>query len=526
MAHFKTLLRAESLRWNFAGNVAGRLWLGLLNLGSVPVFVHLLGPEAFGLVALVNTLQPLLALLDFGLAGTVNREVATLRSREARADVADVVRTLELVYWTVAFAIGLGMVGLSGWIAHSWLAEQALSPADVQFAIVLGGIALAARWPVALYTGVLQGLERQVLQNGVLIAAATTRIALTLMALLFVSRTVYCFLITQAVANTLEAILTGSVARRLANAGGTGKFSLDVVRRIWRFAVGFNLVGTFGMLLSATPQVLISKLLPLVELTYYSVAGTATGALQVIYIAANVSLFPRIAGCWRRQDSLEIRRLYLLGLRMTIYLCMGPALLLIFFPSEIITLWTRSPDLTQHVRDVLPILAIGVMANAAVAAPLIILLASGHTRLPLLVNIISFPVMVAGCYLATRAFGILGAAGCWVAWNSICFPVYAQQCFKQVFGGEARPVLWGLPFRVLLIGTGVAWLSHVFMPSHQGTLRAALWLSTTMLATYAGGMIMLDPEERRMLVAPVRISGSYFQKQMRKQKSHTEGVGL
>src|SRR5436309_1375236 len=173
-------------------NVTGRLWLGVVNLATVPVFVHLLGSNAFGIISVVATFQSVLALLDFGLAGTANREVATLRGLENRCRIADVVRTFEFIYWTVAIVIGLGFAGLSGWIANSWVTKQALSPAEIQVAIILGGIALAARWPVALYTGILQGLERQVAQNGILVVAATTRVGLTIMALLFVSRTVYC----------------------------------------------------------------------------------------------------------------------------------------------------------------------------------------------------------------------------------------------------------------------------------------------------------------------------------------------
>lgn len=266
MQRLRTLLQSSSLRWNFVGNVTGRLWLGVMNLVAVPVFVHLLGMSAFGIVSLVATFQTVLALLDFGLAGTANREVAMSRAAGNRGHIADTVRTFEFIYWAVALVIGLGFAGLSHWIANSWVPKQALPPADIRMAIILGGIALAARWPVALYTGILQGLERQVLQNGILVVAATTRIGFSIMALLFVSRTVYCFLVTQALANVLEVLLTGYVARRLANAGAKGSFNLAVLRRVWRFAVGFNLVGTFGMLVSGAPQLMISKLLPLVEI--------------------------------------------------------------------------------------------------------------------------------------------------------------------------------------------------------------------------------------------------------------------
>jgi O-antigen/teichoic acid export membrane protein len=495
------LLQGSSLRWNFVGNMTGRLWLGIMSLVTVPVFVHLLGTNAFGIVSLVATFQSVLALLDFGLAGTANREVATLRAAGNRGQIADTVRTFEVIYWTVAVVIGLGFAGLSHWLANSWVPQQALPPADIQMAILLGGLAFAARWPVALYTGILQGLERQVVQNGILVVTATTRAGLTILALLFVSRTVYCFLVTQALANGLEVLLSGYVARRLALAGAKGRFDQAVVRRVWRFAVGVNLVGTFGMLVSGAPQLLISKLLPLVELTYYSVASTATGALQVVSLAAQTSLFPRLSYCWQQQDLGQMRRLYLAGLRFTIFACVAPAMVLCFFPSEVLTLWTRSPELANHVRGVLPILALANLANCASGTSYNVVLATGQTRLPVLVNAISLPFLVVGCCLAIRALGLCGVAWCWLVYTSAQFGVYGRYCATRAFPAERRQLLYGFPVAFLLVGAGVSAISKLLLPDHLGSIMLALWLFATIIMAYLAGILVLKGEERRMLAA-------------------------
>ena len=487
--------------------MTGRLWLGLLNLVTVPVFVHLLGTNAFGIVSLVGTFQAVLALLDFGLAGTANREVARARAAGNRRHIADTVRTFEVIYWTVALVIGLGFAGLSHWLANSWVPKQALSPADIRMAILLGGVALAARWPVALYAGVLQGLERQVAQNGILVVAATTRVTLSILALLFVSRTIYCFLVTQALANVLELLLSGYVARRLALAGATGRFDLAVVRRVWRFAVGFNLVGTFGMLVSGAPQLLISKLLPLVELTYYSVASTATGALLVVSTAAQISLLPRLSFCWQQQDLVQVRRLYRAGLRFTIYASVGPAMVLCFFPAEVLSLWTRSPELTHFVRPLLPILALAVLANCAVGTPYSVLIASGHTRLAVLVNAVSLPFMAAGCFLAIRVFGVGGAAWCWLTFNCLCFGIYGRYCATRAFPTGQRLFLYGFPLEFLIVGAGAGVISKALLPNQPGNLLLVPWLLSTLVLVYLAGILVLKREERVVLAETLKRYG-------------------
>jgi len=524
MRRFEALLQSHSIRSNAVGNPLGRLWLGLMNLLAVPVFVHLLGTNAFGIVGLVASIQSVLALLDFGLAGTANREIATLRCTEAGGNIADTVRTFEVVYWGVAVSIGLGIAWLSGWIGGSWLAKQTLPPGDLRMAITLGGVALAVRWPVALYTGILRGFERQVLQNVVLVVAATTRVGLAILSLVCISRTIYSFLMAQALANMMEALLTGYAARRLANASGKGHFDLRVVRRVWRFSVSFNLIGAIGSLVSGCDKLLISKLLPLVELTYYSVAGTATGALQVAYLATQDSLFPRLSACWQKHDLAQIRLLYLSGLRTTQFICIGPAVVLCFFPSEVLNLWARSPELTEHVRPLLPILAIAILANCANAAPLTVLLAAGHTRLPLMVNASSLPFMIVLCCLAIRACGTAGAALCWVAFNLMCFGLYGRHCFKHILGDGVRPLFWGLPFPFLLAGAAVGAISKGLMPAAPKPALAVLWCSTTAMLSYASCLLVLNSEERRALVEPLMALGSLFLAQPRQPESRTAAV--
>ena len=489
------------MRLNFLGNMAGRLWLGLMNVATVPVFIHLLGASAFGIVSLVATLQTVLGLLDLGLAGTINREVAMLRGPEDRGRIANVVRTFELVYWMVALAIALGIAGASGWIAHSWVTDRGIPPSRTQAAIILGGVGLAARWPVAIYTGVLRGLERQVLQNAILAALATARVAATVLALLFVSPTIYCFLIVQAAANGAEALLSGGVAHRLLPGGGGARFDLAVVKRVWRFAIGLNLVGAIGTLAVGTDKVMISRLLPLAELTYYSVAGTAAGALQVVSIAAETCLFPRMAACWKQGDKTEVLRLYRFWQRLTVYICVGPAVLLFFFPHEILSLWTRSPELAQHARLPLAILAAAFLCSSASGTPLTTMLAAGHTRTPLLVNATALPLLAAGNYLAVREFGIVGAAICWLLFTSFCTVAYARYCMKSLIRSPAAPFAWGIPFELPALGAEIGAASKALLPLRTASVQLAAWLLCTLLLYYGLGAVFWGKKIKNMAVA-------------------------
>jgi O-antigen/teichoic acid export membrane protein len=501
--HLKALLDTKSLRWSFVGNIAGSLWQGSMSLISVPIFVWLLGIESFGLVGLMQTLQALLAIFDMGLAATANREVAILRGPEDRQKAADLVRTFEWVYWSAALLVGAFIAGLSGWVADSWVTKQSLPPSVIQMAVVLGGITLAARWPVALYTGVLRGLERQVLQNGILSAANTVRVVVTIAALLMVSRTIYCFLITQTLVNIGEALATGWTTRRLIDPGHVGRFHIDVWRRVWRFALSFNFVGVFGMLVSAADKLLITKLLPLSSLAYYSVCGTATGALPVIYQAASLSLFPRMAHCWHHQDLAQMNRLYLLNMRMTAYMCLGPVMLLCVFPHEILHLWTHSHEVADHAVAILPVLATMTMVNCASSPAYTILIATGHTRIPLLTNILSVPAMWTGCYFGIKAHGLMGAAVCSLVINILCFWIYGIYCRKKLFQIRTFSLVLGFPTAMLIPAFGIGYLAKMFLVNHNSPTLSICSMVFAIVLFYLFGLIFMNGEDRRIILHPV-----------------------
>ena len=71
---------------NIAANAAGAGLSFVVFLIAVPLYLRLLGAEAYGLVGLFTTVMVAAAALDLGLGATLNREVARLTARDGRAD--------------------------------------------------------------------------------------------------------------------------------------------------------------------------------------------------------------------------------------------------------------------------------------------------------------------------------------------------------------------------------------------------------------------------------------------------------
>src|SRR5262245_66116713 len=126
------------------GQAAGTL----LQLAITPVYIRYLGIEAYGLIGFLITLQALAQVLDFGLSPTVNRELARFSALPDASDKArDFIRTLELGYWVLGMAIGLGIYLIAPFLSVHWLQRSTMPSQVVRQAIEIMALLIAAQWP-------------------------------------------------------------------------------------------------------------------------------------------------------------------------------------------------------------------------------------------------------------------------------------------------------------------------------------------------------------------------------------------
>jgi hypothetical protein len=89
----------NKVRSNFAANVAGQAWVTLTQLLVVPLYIKLLGIEAYGLMGFFFVLQATVQILDLGLGPTLTREIAKRRAMVGGlADARSLVKTVSIAY--------------------------------------------------------------------------------------------------------------------------------------------------------------------------------------------------------------------------------------------------------------------------------------------------------------------------------------------------------------------------------------------------------------------------------------------
>jgi O-antigen/teichoic acid export membrane protein len=438
-----------SLKRNFSVGLFSSIWSALLGLAVVPLYLKYLGTESYGLIGFFATTQALLQLLDLGLSPTINREVARCSATGNMTEARNLLHTLSIVYWVMAAVIALLILILAPIIASHWLQSRHLPGDTVTHALMLMGMVVACRWPVGLYMGALMGMQRIALSSiiGTIFGTLSSLGAVTV--LVFVSSTIKAFFIWQACVGMAYAAVMYLVAWHVI--GGKSelrRFSIDDLKRIWRFSAGMSVLTITGVILIQLDKVLLSKFLSLEDFGRYMLAGVVANGLYIILTPLFNAIYPRMTALVASGETEKLIDLYKIGTHLFLAALFPIAIIAAVFSKDLLFLWTRNQELATSSSLIVSLFLVGTALNGVMHFPYALQLAYGETRLPFKINLILMSIMVPMTIVLAKKFGAVGGAGSWALLNLI-----------YVFVGT-----W-LTHQTLLKGVGIQWLlGDVMLP--------------------------------------------------------------
>lgn len=423
---------------NLAANLAGKAWYAALNFAFPPIYAKLLGIEAYGLVGLYTALVAILGVLDLGLSTTLNRELARLSDDpDGATSIGSTVRTFEYVYWTVGLLAGAAVFGLAPVIGAHWVRAQQMPLSSVILAIRLTGLVFALQWPGGLYAGGLVGLDRQVAANVVSTIFGTLRLVGAAVVLGAFRRSIDAFFGWQAVVFLLQTIAARTVLHHFIPRSSSGVgFSLSILRQHWRLSSGLFVVSILSMLLTNADKVIVSKLLTLRDLGYYTLAWTLGTALFAIIGPVFQAVFPRLTQLVRRGDEHGTARLYHLAAQTMAVLVLPAACAATFFSHELALAWTGDATTASEIRTTLAIVTAGSALNGVMNIPYALQLAHGWTKLAAWTNFFALLVFLPLVYGLTTLVGRTGAAWGWAGLNIAYVLISLHFQHRRLLKGE------------------------------------------------------------------------------------------
>lgn len=452
---------------NVAAGLASSIGAALIGLAVVPVYIRLLGIEAYGLIGFFFTLQALFQILDLGLAPTVNREVALASAGNDLGRARVLLHSMSVVYWSVACLIGMLLFLTAPMIASHWLKSKSFSSETLSQVVAMMGVVIAARWPIALYQATLIGRQRLVAHSAITLGMAAVAALGAVVTLSFVSTTVSAFFLWQAIAGISYALISRSVAWRSIGKDRKVRFSLPALKSVWKFSSGMIVLTAAGLVFSQLDKVILSKLLGLAEFGQYMLAAVVAGALGTVISPFYNAVFPRFAGYVAAGDARGARDLYERATRLIATILFTLALVLVLFSEDLIALWTGNSELARAVAPIVALLAAGTALHGTMYIPHALMLAKGKVGVPIATNLILLIVVVPMIATLTVRFGVVGGAWAWLILHAL-YVVIATTLTHRCVVPEWSGLTWfareiGIPLAVtclvgaagyFILGTG------------------------------------------------------------------------
>jgi O-antigen/teichoic acid export membrane protein len=428
-----------SFKHNVIASYISQLYCALIGIAMVPFLVHYMGAEAYGLVGFFAMLQMWFQVLDVGLTPTMARESARFLGGVADAlALRRLLRTLEGIFFAVAFLGAASLIAGASSIAVKWLKAQQLPVVELENAIMLMAVIVALRWVCGLYRGVITGFERIVWLSSFNIAVATVRFVLIIPFFIYVGTSPTQFFSYQLALAIIEAVMLMAQTYRLlprTGAGETIAWQWQPLRGVARFSLSVAFTAFVWLLITQTDKLVLSTLLSLSDYGYFTLAVLAASGITVICGPVSLALQPRMTKLSEEGNETALILLYRNSTQVVCIIAIPASLMLAFFSEQILWAWTGDAAIALSAAPVLTLYALGNGVLALAAFPYYLQFAKGDLKLHLIGNALFVVVLIPGLVWATLRYGAIGAGYAWLTSNLVYFLFWTPLVHRRFVAG-------------------------------------------------------------------------------------------
>lgn len=413
------------MKKNIIANFIGKLWGLFANFLFVPIYIKLLGFSSYSVISFTLVLAGIIAILDGGLTATLSREFA--RQDKSNKQKQLTYETLQIIYFIVTVLAILSIYIFSTQIAQS-LTVQMYSVDDISLFLKIVSFDLAFQLLFRFYLGGLIGLNKQVLGNLIQVMWGIFRSALVLIVILykptlelfFLWQAVCTFIFTFYLKYILDSTVYGTKSLNLFRL----KFSKSSFNLVKGFAGGMLLISLISAVSSQLDKILISKMISLETLGYYTLAVSIASILMIVVSPISTAVLPKLTEAFSLNNINETNKIfekYSLYISIIVISILGN---IIFFDKLIIWMWTGDKTLVEKSYIYVPIISTAYAFMVLQTMTYQVALANGYTKLNSRLGIINVILIVPLYYFVGKFWGALGICYVFMTLQIVNFFVY------------------------------------------------------------------------------------------------------
>lgn len=423
--------------------VGGSLWyLGglvvtlLTALVATPFVIRMLGPEKYGVLALINLLLACLTFSDLGMGIASTRFGAEAHARgDDDGEAAAIWASLLLGALPATLAAAALAVGARPLLQALHLPAHLLDEATMALRLASAGI--VAR----VVTGVLNTPQlvrlRMRLHAAVTTAGSVMQIAGIPVALSLGAGLVGAGAVIGGV-GIATAVCQTLLARRILPRLAHPRLERQLLGRLARFGGAVVVSSLTGLLLINSEKLFLIRLVSVEALAYYTVAFSLANLLIVPAFALFQAMLPTFARYQANGRWEELARIYGELLRGILLLMPLIALAFCLGAEPFFTLWA-GPRFGIVSTPLFFVMVVGLLATVSAYVPGCLLLAVGRADFGARYQLLELIPYLLLSLAMTAAWGSAGAAGAWSLRLVVALPFFLRAARRSLGRPSAAP---------------------------------------------------------------------------------------
>ena len=427
-------LLVKNTLWNTLGLVLPII----VGLFAMPVLIHGLGTERFGVLTIAWMFIGYFSIFDFGLGMAMTKLIAERLGQEKTESIPS-------LFWTAIIIMsGGGVIGalLVGAAANQIVLHWLNIPQPLQTESLTVFYILCLSIPVVIITtglrALLEAYQKFAVSNmiriplglltflGPLAVLPFSNSLAAIVAVLFLGRLIgvyayyhYCVRMVPAIRNAIT-------------------FDKKQVRTLLGFGGWMTVTNVLGPLMVYFDRFLIGFVLTMTAVSYYVAPYEMVTRLWMIPMGLIGVLFPAFS-TMLSADKTKAVYLFSKGTNMIFYLMFPVFLVINLFAYEGINFWLGS-EFAENSTVVMQWLSIGVFLNCVGRIPFVLIQSAGRPDLPAKLYLFELPLYVTALWYALNVYGIKGAAAVWTIRVLVDTVTFFAMSSKAI-GETAQPSL-------------------------------------------------------------------------------------
>ncbi|MDZ7263414.1 MAG: oligosaccharide flippase family protein [candidate division KSB1 bacterium] len=495
----------SKLSKNIIYNLLGHVLLLILGFVAVKNIFQALGEDALGIIFFTTLLNTIIrTVMQRGISSTIVREVSAHYLNNSQY-IKRLVQTFTLLHWAVFLLLSMALYLIAPVLVHKWIHLKTMTPAAAIEILRMLGVASLVALPVSFYASLLNGIQRMGHSNSIDVFTTAWQQFSAVVVLHFggnLFQVVYCLVAGYA----LRVILYWSACVRFFKiASMIPRYSFEVLKTSWQFMSRMIFISVITPLRTQLDKVIISKILPIGILGYYSVAYTNISRGQLLTRSISAAAYPSFAELFQAKNYTAMEQQYH-RLQDLICLLIMPVFAGIAFVAQPLFSYVLNREAAAMLQWPIIFLCLGFYLNGTLNIPHVVALAMGKPGILARQSLYSFLVVIPLSVPIIYYGGLIGAGLAWVLDHLFLYtyfvPRFCRECLHSPSGAWFKHV--GRILMLALLSYGIMGLMLVATRSNS-LFALLLGYGVGTILFLAGAWLIMSAELKEVIMERSRL---------------------